>query len=66
MDMSIPTEASVKPKSLRMSVNRPIGMNSDVLNINAANVNDNNDNTLLNVMRWVIFFFFKKFSLVLW
>ena len=38
-EMSNPARASVTPKSRAMSLNKPMGMNSEVLNMNAAHAN---------------------------
>lgn len=47
-DISIPTEASVSPKSFLMSVSKPIGTNSDVLKINVAKESPSNANQFPN------------------
>ena len=38
MEISRPARASLMPKSIAMSVRRPIGMNSEVLKIKAESV----------------------------
>ena len=54
-DIIIPARASVVEKSAAMSLNSPIGMNSEVLNINAAQVNPIRGNQFFNVILFSIF-----------